>query len=83
MGAGFAPGLGQVIWATIAKAVWKPVAALLAVLGIYIAGRQGASQRAKSEAYEDDHEHAADIRKRVRDDRAERLRKLDDAGWRD
>jgi hypothetical protein len=53
MGAGFAPGLGQVIWATIAKAVWKPVAALLALLGIYLAGRQDASQRAKSEALED------------------------------
>jgi hypothetical protein len=42
-----------VIWATIAKAVWKPVAAILALLGIYLAGRQGASQRAKSEALRD------------------------------
>jgi hypothetical protein len=41
------------IWATIAKALWKPVAAILAVLGIYLAGRQGASQRAKSDALKD------------------------------
>ena len=71
------------IWTAIAKAAWKPVAALLAVLGIYLAGRKDARQTAKSDAYEDDHEHAADIRKRVRDDRVERLRKLDGAGWRD
>ncbi len=71
------------IWQAILRAVWKPVAAILALLGIYLAGRRGASQRAKSDAYEDDHEHAADIRKRVRDDRIERLRKLDGSGWRD
>jgi hypothetical protein len=41
------------IWATIAKAALRPVAALLAVLGIYLAGRQGASQRAKSDALRD------------------------------
>lgn len=71
------------IWATIARAIWKPVAALLAILGIYLAGRKDARQTAKSDAYEDDHEHAADIRKRVRDDRVERLRELDGSGWRD
>ena len=71
------------IWTAIVRALWKPVAALLAVLGIYLAGRKDARQTAKSDAYEDDHEHAADIRKRVRDDRVERLRKLDGSGWRD
>lgn len=71
------------IWTTIARAIWKPCAALLAILGIYLAGRNDARQKAKSDAYEDDHEHAADIRKRVRDDRAERVRSLDDAGFRD
>lgn len=71
------------IWTAIARAIWKPCAALLAVLGIYLAGRKDARQTAKSDAYEDDHEHAADIRKRVRDDRVERLRKLDGSGWRD
>ena len=71
------------IWTAILRAAWKPVAALLAILGIYLAGRKDARQEAKSDAYEDDHEHAADIRKRVRDDRVERLRKLDGSGWRD
>ena len=71
------------IWTAILRAAWRPVAALLAVLGIYLAGRKDARQTAKSDAYEDDHEHAADIRKRVRDDRAERVRSLDDAGFRD
>jgi hypothetical protein len=42
-----------VIWATIARAAWKPVAALLAVLGIYLAGRNDARQRAKSDALKD------------------------------
>ena len=41
------------IWATIARAAWKPIAALLAVLGIYLAGRNGARQRAKSDALRD------------------------------
>ena len=41
------------IWATIARAIWKPVAALLAVLGIYLAGRNDARQKAKSAALQD------------------------------
>ena len=41
------------IWAAIAKAAWKPVAALLAVLGIYLAGRKDARQTAKSDALQD------------------------------
>ena len=71
------------IWTAILSAAWKPVAALLAVLGIYLAGRKDARQTAKSDAYEDDHEHAADIRQRVRDNRADSLRTHDSAGWRD
>ena len=34
----------------ILTALWKPVAALLALLGIYVAGKRHARQRAKSEA---------------------------------
>jgi hypothetical protein len=41
------------IWQAILREAWKPVAALLALLSIYLAGRQGASQRAKSEALRD------------------------------
>lgn len=32
---------------------------------------------------DDDYENAEDIRRRVSVDRADKLRKLDDAGWRD
>jgi hypothetical protein len=70
------------IW-TILSVVWKPIAALLAILGIYAAGSRNARQKAKSEAIIEDFEHAESIRKRVADDRADRLRKHDDAGWRD
>jgi hypothetical protein len=38
------------IWTDIAQALWKPVAALLALLGIYLAGKRHARQQAKSEA---------------------------------
>ena len=41
------------IWTAIAKAAWRPVAALLAVLGIYLAGRKDARQTAKSDALQD------------------------------
>ena len=37
----------------ILTALWKPVAALLALLGIYLAGKRHARQRAKSEALQD------------------------------
>jgi hypothetical protein len=42
-----------VIWASLARALWKPIAAILAALGIYLAGRNDARQRAKSEALKD------------------------------
>jgi hypothetical protein len=38
------------IWTGILRAMWKPVAALLALLGIYLAGKRHARQQAKSEA---------------------------------
>jgi hypothetical protein len=38
------------IWTGILRAMWKPVAALLALLGVYVAGKRHARQRAKSEA---------------------------------
>ena len=38
------------IWTSIVRALWKPVAALLALMGIYVAGKRPARQRAKSEA---------------------------------
>ncbi len=44
--------------------------------------RQGAAEAAVK-AQREDFENAQDIRRRVFDDRAERVRSLDDAGYRD
>jgi hypothetical protein len=41
------------IWTGIVRALWKPVAAILALLGIYVAGKRHARQKAKSEALQD------------------------------
>lgn len=50
-----------------------------ALIGLYAKGRSDA----KSDLKDDDYENAEDIRRRVSVDRADKLRKLDDAGWRD
>lgn len=57
------------------------IAGLLSVIGLllYRSGKKDAEIDAK----DDDYEHAEDIRRRVIVDRADRMRKLDDAGWRD
>lgn len=44
--------------------------------------RQGAAEAA-AKAQKEDYENAQDIRRRVSDDRADRVRSLDDAGYRD
>jgi hypothetical protein len=38
------------VTSAILTALWKPVAALLALMGIYLAGKRHARQQAKSEA---------------------------------
>lgn len=55
--------------------------ALVALIGVilYSKGRKSA----KDDARLDDYENAEDIRRRVSSDRADKLRKLDGAGWRD
>jgi hypothetical protein len=68
---------------TILSLIWKPVLALLALVGSVFFIRHGARKQAKADAMEADYEHAQDIRRRVADDRADRVRKLDDAGFRD
>ena len=55
-------------------ALWAAVSAWL-----YMAGRRNQKRDAELE----DYENAEDIRRRVSVDRADRVRKLDDAGWRD
>ena len=67
----------------ILRAIWKPVALLLALLGIYAKGRADSTARARIKSMEDDHEAAADLRRTVDRDLAGRVRKFDDAGFRD
>ena len=55
--------------------------ALLA-LGAAMLYRMGGKNK-EADIKEDDYENAEDIRRRVSVDRADKLRKLDDAGWRD
>lgn len=72
--------------APIQNALIWVVAALAAVAALLGWGqskkRQGVAE-AKAEAQTEDYENAQDIRRRVSDDRADRLRELDDAGYRD
>ena len=56
-------------------------AALVAFGGVMLY-RMG-SKNATQKVVEDDYENAEDIRRRVSTDRADKLRKLDDAGWLD
>ena len=55
--------------------------ALLGLAGAMLYRMGGKSKEA--DIKEDDYENAEDIRRRVSVDRADKLRKLDDAGWRD
>lgn len=57
------------------------IAGLLSIVGVVLY-RKG-HKDADNENQLDDFEHAEDIRRRVSVDRADRVRKLDDAGWRD
>ncbi len=55
------------------------LAAFAAVAGrLYLKGRSDQ----KTDTMEDDYENAEDIRRRVSVNRADKLRELDDAGWR-
>lgn len=53
----------------------------LALFGV-LSYRSGVND-AKRDAEIDDYENAEDIRRRVSTDRADKLRKYDDSGWRD
>jgi len=70
----------------IKRALLGIVAALAFVAALFGWGRskkrQGAAEAAVK-AQREDFENAQDIRRRVSDDRAERVRSLDDAGYRD
>ena len=67
--------------ATLRAYVYAVFAALLAFGGVmlYRMGGKNATQK----VVDDDYENAEDIRRRVSTDRADKLRKLDDAGFRD
>lgn len=69
------------MFATIRLWLYGAAAGLLAFLGVWLY-RTG-NKNAKADMMEDDYEHAKDIRRRVSVDRADRVRQLDDSGWRD
>lgn len=58
----------------------------LAIVGAFVAylrGRATGATKERQDAMEDDYENAAEIRDRVSRNRADRVRQLDDAGFRD
>ena len=58
----------------------------IAIIGGFVAywrGRVKGASNARHDAMEDDYENAAEIRDRVGRNRADRVRELDDAGYRD
>ena len=58
----------------------------LAIVGVFVAywrGRVKGASNARQDAMEDDYDNAAEIRDRVSRNRADRVRELDDAGYRD
>ena len=59
------------------------IAAIIGVFGYGAAKKRQGKTEAKGKAQVEDYEHAESIRNRVRDNRADRLRQYDDAGWRD
>lgn len=56
---------------------------LAAVAGYGVRQRKRGRDDERQQAGEADHEHADDIRRRVERDADQRLRRYDDAGWRD
>lgn len=69
------------VFAKIKNFVYAAIAGAVFLAGAWLY-RSGASN-ARTDMVEDDYENAEDIRRRVSVDRADELRKLDDAGWRD
>ena len=39
--------MGNVIWRLLIGGLWKPIAALVALLGVWVAGKRSATQAAK------------------------------------
>ena len=77
-----------VIWSLLTgnRLVRAVGAALVAVAGVLTFGalkRRERAQAARADAKDKDYEHAQDIRDRVVDDRAQRVRELDGRGYRD
>lgn len=67
------------IWARLALALWKPIAALLAMLGLYAKGRADARQKAALDAARDDlkaHERMNDAETGIGASDAERIKRL-------
>lgn len=63
--------------------IWRFLAGLLRPIVEKVLAYWKGRADAKRDARLEDYENAADIRDRVARDRSERLRRYDDAGWRD
>ena len=74
--------IGWIVGNTVEALAWA-VAVVVALLAAWGAGRVGGERSARTEARDEDYEHADDIRRRVERDADDRVRKHDDAGWRD
>jgi hypothetical protein len=70
--------IAAVLKALLAGA-WKPIANLIAGAGLYFKGRADANRNSQLE----DYENAEDIRRRVTDDRDDRVRRMEGRGFRD
>lgn len=58
-------------------------AALVAALGLFLAGKREGRRDGRRQAQEDDYENAADIRDRVSRNLDQRVREMDGRGYRD
>ncbi len=63
--------------------LYAALAGVGALLGMWWLGKHEGRRTERQEAREADYENAADIRDRVDHNRDQRLRELDDAGYRD
>lgn len=61
--------------------LYAALSAMVAGIGAFLYAKGRSDAKRKMEV--DDYENAEDIRRRVSVDRADELRKYDDAGWRD
>lgn len=71
------------LWALVPSRARLYGAIAIAAAVLLALVRADAKRDARRDMNEADHEHADEIRRRIRRDTDKRVRELDDAGWRD